>query len=104
MAKKRTKDKQGTKDKARRGVAPCWALAQKIATAILTAWDKDGGTECTRVQLMLSEPFVTERIMGGRCKASLAQCIAEELESAGWPNVMDDGRRTQATADTPTKL
>jgi hypothetical protein len=57
-----------------------WRLSQRIATSILTVWDKDGGTECTRAQIMLKQPDGTEKNMGGRCKASLAQCIAEALE------------------------
>jgi hypothetical protein len=79
---------------AKGGSSPssCWALAQQIATAILTVYDKDGGTECIRAQMMLKKADGTEINMGGRCKASLAQCIVEELESAGWPNVNVEAR------------
>lgn len=51
------------------------ALARRIATAILTIYDTDGGTECTRAQMMLKQSNGTERNMGGRNKASIVEEI-----------------------------
>jgi len=79
----------------------CWALAQQIATTILTVYEKDGGTECTRAQMMLKKSDGTEVNMGGRCKASLAQCIAEKLEAVGWPNAIAVAPPTQDSNEAP---
>jgi hypothetical protein len=78
----------------------CWALGQQIATAILTVHGQDGGVECTRAQMMLKQTDGTEINMGGRCKASLAQCIAEELEAAGWPNENGEKPRREDAEST----
>lgn len=52
-------------------------LAKKIATAILTAHDINGGAECTRVQLMLLGDNGVEANMGGRNKRSIEMTIDE---------------------------
>jgi hypothetical protein len=55
-------------------------LAEKIAIDLLTVHlGMKGAIECTRMQLMYGKDD-NERNMGGRCKQSMIDCIAERLE------------------------
>ena len=57
----------------------CSSVAQRIAADILTVAGRKGPVECTRAQMMLKQPDGSERDMGGRCKASIANTIDEHL-------------------------
>lgn len=73
--KKKTKKKS---ELIRFRVDAIHALADRIATDILTVHTGDKGTECTRAQLML-KVGTEEKNMGGRCKISIIGCIEKRL-------------------------
>jgi hypothetical protein len=73
--KKKTKKKS---ELIRFRVDAIHALADRIATDILTVGGVDIDIECTRAQMML-KVGAGEKNMGGRCKISIIQCIEKRL-------------------------
>lgn len=58
------------------------ALAENIATEILTVNGNPHAIVCTRAQMMLEEDGGIEKNMGGRNKISIVTVIVENLSAA----------------------